>query len=387
MEIPTPKYKVEDKVLYMAEIDGTKTQVVAMVKYHTFSAPHWAWSYRIVYRTTFGWANETVLEMYLAPLREKPVASIDVPLMEFAREIAANNPGFNCKIDKCHEFSWNTAVIFECDKTVPPLCKKTIIPLDDLQSCDISDIIDALKKDFEQFRKGCAATTNNYPEFFFTGGARSGGKTEFQKMLLNSIYGTGNIYKGGYVYPEPDKPDKDLFDAFFHGFTKPYTNAIAKIFKEDKKMEYKETKKEKKEREYNQTTPWNYRPEQIIYNGPATIIKWADGDKTVVKCGAKDEYDRELAFMYSLVKKDHYEDVREGDGEKETNYLRMFKKIYEKTNDPEAAFVTTMSHYILSDCGMNNEHIKRYFAAVKDKMDEEYRTMEKKLSTKHSKED
>lgn len=42
---------------------------------------------------------------------------------------------------------------------------------------------------------------------------------------------------------------------------------------------------------------------KVIFNGPATIIFWADGDKTVVKCHEGDTYDKRLGFMYACTKR------------------------------------------------------------------------------------
>lgn len=41
----------------------------------------------------------------------------------------------------------------------------------------------------------------------------------------------------------------------------------------------------------------------IKVNGPATIVFWADGTKTVVKCGAEDLYDAEKAVAMCFMKK------------------------------------------------------------------------------------
>lgn len=43
-----------------------------------------------------------------------------------------------------------------------------------------------------------------------------------------------------------------------------------------------------------------YRPKKVIFNDPATVVIWDDGEKTVVKCGENDVYDREkgLALCY-----------------------------------------------------------------------------------------
>lgn len=44
-------------------------------------------------------------------------------------------------------------------------------------------------------------------------------------------------------------------------------------------------------------------PTKIIFNGPATIVFWNDGDKTVVKQSESDIYDYEKGFAMCVVKK------------------------------------------------------------------------------------
>jgi len=44
-------------------------------------------------------------------------------------------------------------------------------------------------------------------------------------------------------------------------------------------------------------------PKKIIYNGPATIVFWDDGTKTVVKCSKKDKDNKYNAFCAALAKK------------------------------------------------------------------------------------
>ena len=46
-----------------------------------------------------------------------------------------------------------------------------------------------------------------------------------------------------------------------------------------------------------------YIPDRIIKNGPATIVFWCDGTKTVVKCGEGDIPDDYTAFCAALGKK------------------------------------------------------------------------------------
>lgn len=57
----------------------------------------------------------------------------------------------------------------------------------------------------------------------------------------------------------------------------------------------------------------NIIPKKIIFNGPATIVFWTDGTKTVVKQSKLDYYDYEKGFAMCVVKKvfgDQYAHIR-----------------------------------------------------------------------------
>ena len=47
----------------------------------------------------------------------------------------------------------------------------------------------------------------------------------------------------------------------------------------------------------------NPNPKKVIFNGPATIVMWQDGTKTIVKKSENDTDDREKAVMYAILKK------------------------------------------------------------------------------------
>ena len=51
--------------------------------------------------------------------------------------------------------------------------------------------------------------------------------------------------------------------------------------------------------------PTNYLPEikNVKFNGPATIVFWADGTKTVVKCQNGDDYSEEVGLAMCIIKK------------------------------------------------------------------------------------
>lgn len=43
--------------------------------------------------------------------------------------------------------------------------------------------------------------------------------------------------------------------------------------------------------------------EKVIFNKPATIVYWSDGDKTVVKATKGDKYDKEKGLLIAIAKK------------------------------------------------------------------------------------
>ena len=51
--------------------------------------------------------------------------------------------------------------------------------------------------------------------------------------------------------------------------------------------------------------PTKYLPEikKVKFNGPATIVFWADGTKTIVKCQDGDDYSEEVGLAMCIVKK------------------------------------------------------------------------------------
>ena len=68
----------------------------------------------------------------------------------------------------------------------------------------------------------------------------------------------------------------------------------------------------------------NIVPRKIIFNGPATIVFWTDGSKTVVKQSKLDDYDYEKGFAMCVVKKvfgDQYAYIR-----------KLVDKSYEETH-------------------------------------------------------
>lgn len=57
----------------------------------------------------------------------------------------------------------------------------------------------------------------------------------------------------------------------------------------------------------------------VIFSGPCTIVKWSDGDKTIVRCENED-FDREKGLAMAICKK------MMGTNKTKSNYNNIFKK-------------------------------------------------------------
>lgn len=66
---------------------------------------------------------------------------------------------------------------------------------------------------------------------------------------------------------------------------------------------------------------YRFQPKKIIFNGPATIVLWDDGTKTVVKCQDGDTFDKEKGVALCFMKKSL--------GNK-SNFNKIFKKYLEE---------------------------------------------------------
>lgn len=49
--------------------------------------------------------------------------------------------------------------------------------------------------------------------------------------------------------------------------------------------------------------PVDMRVKKVIFNGPKTIVIWADGSKTIASCGEGDEFDPYAGFCAAVTKK------------------------------------------------------------------------------------
>ena len=80
--------------------------------------------------------------------------------------------------------------------------------------------------------------------------------------------------------------------------------------------------------------PTNYLPEikNVKFDGPATIVFWADGTKTVVKCQDGDDYSEEVGLAMCIVKKVF------GNKSKYNDIFKKWCPIYDAETDTDDCF-------------------------------------------------
>ena len=87
---------------------------------------------------------------------------------------------------------------------------------------------------------------------------------------------------------------------------------------------------------------YRYAIQKVIFNEPATIILWADGSKTVVKCAEDEVFDSEKGLAMAICKKilgndfkkvfkEHIQEVPEEEF-KCQNFIDAIKKLNDITN-------------------------------------------------------
>lgn len=69
--------------------------------------------------------------------------------------------------------------------------------------------------------------------------------------------------------------------------------------------------------------------DRVTWNGPATVVFWKDGTKTVVKCGDKDDFDKEKGLAMAFMKKVL------GNKGNYYNYIRKWLPEEKPSSDPD----------------------------------------------------
>lgn len=96
----------------------------------------------------------------------------------------------------------------------------------------------------------------------------------------------------------------DFITYFYNGSAMSFTCDNQKIASALSKRINDLSNKKTKVSEISANNLYNtFEVKDILVNGPATIVFWADGTKTVVKCGPDDSYDIEKAVAMCFMKK------------------------------------------------------------------------------------
>lgn len=105
---------------------------------------------------------------------------------------------------------------------------------------------------------------------------------------------------------------------------------------------------------YKQSKEYYFEIEKVIFNDPATIVIWADGSKTVVKCQDGDTFSKETGLAMAISKR--------ALGDK-SNYCEVFKKWIPEI---EEASVATEVFFDDSNFGLSSRTLQEVFAQVSD---------------------
>lgn len=95
----------------------------------------------------------------------------------------------------------------------------------------------------------------------------------------------------------------------------------------------------------------------VVFNNPATIVMWADGSKTVVKCGENEEFDPEKGLTMAIAKKAFGN---------QGNYYNQIKKWLPKME--EGPVVNVDGGSILDSIRRVNEHIADVADSISHKL-------------------
>ena len=120
-------------------------------------------------------------------------------------------------------------------------------------------------------------------------------------VSTTDVRGYNDLVSDGVLYSAAScccKSNKDMIaDAIEMWTTKP---------KEEEKEKAKVEKKllgTVKIKYNDQETKNPLSIDHVIFSGPATIVFWADGDKTIVKCKPGDEYSYDVGIAMATLKK------------------------------------------------------------------------------------
>lgn len=95
------------------------------------------------------------------------------------------------------------------------------------------------------------------------------------------------------------------------------------------------------------------RIENVIFNGPATIVFWSDKTKTIIKCSSEEQrFDEEKGLAMAILKK-----IWEVSGMEGSYYRQIFKKWIKEEEEPLS--LNLVAEYFKKATECNRELVKK----------------------------
>lgn len=175
---------------------------------------------------------------------------------------------------------------------------------------DSKSVTSLLSRIFDDFKPSNKINYNSYSQF--TGGS----DMNFKNQLIK--FAVGNNIKLEFI-PGPGRSELVRYTMPWYR----YTECSKEIHRDTDYHNLKEClKKEYNDYYYGGRYPYNAKPsiKRVIFNDPATIVFWSDGEKTIVKCAEDEHYDKEKGLAIAISKKFL------GTNETKSNFNDIFKK-------------------------------------------------------------
>lgn len=120
-------------------------------------------------------------------------------------------------------------------------------------------------------------------------------------------HGYNNVYSLDRLLHEPHEVASKICDIYKDVYDNESNDAFAYIMRDiEDILKYEEGIGYKKIKFCDSayiTAVEDFRIEKVIFNDPATIVYWKDGDKTVVKCQDEDVFDPEKGLAMCFMKR------------------------------------------------------------------------------------
>lgn len=175
-----------------------------------------------------------------------------------------------------------------------------------------------------------------------------------QPMLLNRSPSYGGKYVGewGMIIKWYNQEGRTRYAVQLDGFINPKSrDGLFWFDRSELNIYIEEQENEMKNDSLESILKAAFEIKEVIFNDPATIIKWADGAKTVVKCNDGDRYDPEKGMALAIAKKalgnqgNYYEVFKKWLPDREENFWMYLKDaVIKGVPRPDAKPIGTVTH-------------------------------------------